>query len=109
MTDSGGFVKVPTDEEAKRMEEAARKSQEKREQARKEREEREAAEVAREVLPLKTPSSDRGVLLFLWNSIHLHRLDSLIGIEGVSCGKRQHLSVARARTGRSRMMGYPVS
>lgn len=25
MTDSGGFVKIPTDEEAKRMEEAARK------------------------------------------------------------------------------------
>jgi hypothetical protein len=46
MTDSGGFVKVPTDEETKRMEEAARKSQERREQAKKEREAREARETA---------------------------------------------------------------
>jgi hypothetical protein len=46
MTDSGGFVKVSSDEEAKRMEEAARKSREKREQAKKEREAREAAEAA---------------------------------------------------------------
>jgi hypothetical protein len=58
MTDSGGFVKVPTGEESKRMDEAARRSREKREQARKEREAREAAEAARQVLPLKTPSSD---------------------------------------------------
>lgn len=46
MTDSGGFVKVPTDEEAKRMEDAARQSRERREQSRKEREARQAAEAA---------------------------------------------------------------
>jgi hypothetical protein len=51
MTDSGGFVKVATDEEHKRMDQAARRSREKREAARKELEAREAAEAAGEEIP----------------------------------------------------------
>ncbi|KID83872.1 hypothetical protein MGU_08844 [Metarhizium guizhouense ARSEF 977] len=46
MTNSGGFVKIPTDEEQKRMDEAARMSREKRDAAKKAREAREAAEAA---------------------------------------------------------------
>ncbi|OJD26942.1 hypothetical protein ACJ73_01664 [Blastomyces percursus] len=38
MTDSGGFIKVPTDEEEERMRKAAEESQKRREDARKQRE-----------------------------------------------------------------------
>jgi hypothetical protein len=47
MTDSGGFVKVPTDEEHKRMDDAARRSGEKREAARKELKAREQLKMLR--------------------------------------------------------------
>lgn len=46
MTSSGGFVKIPNDEEEKRMEEVARESRDRREKAKKEREARAAGEAA---------------------------------------------------------------
>ncbi|KAI9710766.1 MAG: hypothetical protein M1820_002599 [Bogoriella megaspora] len=46
MTESGSFIKVPTDEEEKRMREAAEASRQKREEAKKQREALKAAEKA---------------------------------------------------------------
>ena len=46
MTSSGGAIRIPTDEEEKRMEEAARESRDRREKAKKAREARTATEAA---------------------------------------------------------------
>lgn len=48
MTDSGGFIKVPTDKEQDQMQKAAESSVEKRTAAKKEREMREAVQKAGE-------------------------------------------------------------
>lgn len=46
MTSSGGAIRIPTDEEEKRMDEAARQSRDRREKAKKAREARATTEAA---------------------------------------------------------------
>lgn len=93
MTDSEGFMKVPTDEEAKRVEEVARKSQKNRRKGG--RWLGRYCYFGRRVL-----TKDVSFLV----EIYLRRLDPLIRIQGTSCGRRQYVSIAKASTWRSHMM-----
>ncbi|KAF1354211.1 hypothetical protein EJ07DRAFT_182533 [Lizonia empirigonia] len=54
MTSSGGAIRIPTDEEEKRMEEAARESRDRREKAKKAREAHKSPQFDVPGMPLST-------------------------------------------------------